>query len=169
MAKQRVGLYPGTFDPITLGHTDIIRRATRLVDRLVIAVAVNRDKGPMFPLEERLEMVTEEVEGMGDPEGCRIEVRPFENLLTDLADEVGAGFVIRGLRGVTDLDYEYQMVGMNARLNPGVETVFLTASHEYQFIASRLVREIARMQGDIGAFVPERVAARLRQMFNSGN
>lgn len=165
MAQERVGLYPGTFDPITLGHTDIIRRATRLVDRLVIAVAINHDKHPLFALDERMAMVVEETEGLGQGHGCRIEVRPFENLLTQLAEEVGADMVIRGLRGVTDLDYEYQMVGMNTQLNPKVETVFLTASHEYQFIASRLVREIARMGGDVGAFVPERVAARLRQRF----
>jgi len=169
VAQERVGLYPGTFDPITLGHTDIIWRATRLVDRLVIAVAINRDKGPMFTLEERLAMVAEETEGLGQAHGCVIEVRPFENLLTQLADEVGAGMVIRGLRGVTDLDYEYQMVGMNTRLNPKVETVFLTASHEYQFIAARLVREIARMNGDVSAFVPDRVVKRLRRKLTGGN
>lgn len=168
MAEQRVALYPGTFDPITLGHTDIIRRATRLVDRLVVAVAINRDKGPMFPLDERMAMVREETVELGRASGCAIEVVAFENLLTELADEVGAGIVVRGLRGVSDLDYEYQMVGMNTRLNPRVETVFLTASHEYQFIASRLVREIARMGGEIGHFVPPRVADRMRRKFAGG-
>lgn len=169
MAKERVGLYPGTFDPITLGHTDIVRRAARLVDRLVIAVAINRDKGPMFALEERLEMVREETLELGRAVGCRIDVVPFENLLTQLADEVGAGIVIRGLRGVVDFEYEYQMVGMNTRLNPAVETVFLTAGHEYQFIASRLVREIARMGGEVGDFVPPGVARRLKTRFGGAS
>jgi pantetheine-phosphate adenylyltransferase len=162
---ERVGLYPGTFDPVTKGHTDIIRRAARLVDRLVIGVAVNRDKGPLFDLEERLVMVREEVANLGDKHGCEIEVRPFENLLMHYAVEVGAGIIIRGLRAVSDFEYEFQMVGMNDRLNPEVETVFLMASDRYQFIASKLVKEVARLGGKIDEFVPPRVAARLYDRF----
>jgi pantetheine-phosphate adenylyltransferase len=156
MAKERVGLYPGTFDPITNGHLDIIQRATTLVDRLVIGVAINPGKSPAFSLEERTEMVVAETAGLaGD---TIIEVRPFNALLMHFADEVGAQTVIRGLRSMTDFEYEFQMVGMNAHLNPDVETIFLLAHGEHQAIASKLVREIAMFGGDITAFVPARVA-----------
>ncbi|MDP6709443.1 MAG: pantetheine-phosphate adenylyltransferase [Alphaproteobacteria bacterium] len=166
MSTERVGLYPGTFDPITKGHTDIIGRATRLVDRLVIGVAINRDKGPLFDLEDRIAMVREEVGALDDLHGCEIDVRPFENLLMHYAEEVGAGIIIRGLRAVSDFEYEFQMVGMNDRLNPEVETVFLMASDRYQFIASKLVKEIARLGGEVGEFVPPRVAERLYTRFH---
>ncbi len=166
MAKERVGLYPGTFDPITKGHSDIIRRAARLVDRLVIGVAINRDKGPLFDLEERIDMVRGEVTELGDLHGCKIDVLPFETLLMHYAVEVGAGIIIRGLRAVSDFEYEFQMVGMNDRLNPDVETVFLMASDRYQFIASKLVKEIARLGGEIDQFVPPSVAKRLYERFN---
>ncbi len=162
MSKERIGFYPGTFDPITLGHTDIIQRATKLVDKLVIGVAINRDKGPMFTLDERVEMVQDELDAVeGQLNNCQIEVRPFDNLLMHCAQEHGAGIIIRGLRAVSDFEYEFQMVGMNLRLNSEIETVFLMANDKYQFIASRLVKEIARLDGDVSAFVSARVANRL--------
>ena len=156
MSKQLVGLYPGTFDPLTNGHLDIIQRAVRLVDRLVIGVAINPGKGPVFSLEERVEMVTRESAPHVD--GGEIEVMPFDGLLMQFAEDVGAKVVIRGLRAVSDFEYEFQMVGMNARLNPNVETVFLMAEARYQAIASKLVKEIAMFGGDISSFVPAQVA-----------
>lgn len=166
MPLERIGLYPGTFDPITLGHTDIIRRATKVLDRLVIGVAINRDKGPLFNLDERVEMVKDELAEIDDQlNGCKIDVRPFDNLLIHFAMECEAGVIIRGLRAVSDFEYEFQMVGMNDRLNPNIETVFLMATDKYQFIASRLVKEIARLGGDVSEFVTERVALRLYERF----
>ena len=166
MPERRVGVYPGTFDPVTNGHLDVIQRAARLLDRLVVGVAINAGKGPIFPLEERVELVRAEVEPIGRAAGCRIEVAPFEGLLVTFAREQGARSIIRGLRAVSDFDYEYQMAGMNHRLDPGVETVFLTASETNQFISSRFVKEIARLGGDISSFVPpltlERTLARVR-------
>jgi pantetheine-phosphate adenylyltransferase len=144
--KPLVGLYPGTFDPITKGHQDIIQRATRVVDRLVIAVAVNAGKEPLFSPEERVEMVRAEA-------------------VMHLAQDVGARIIVRGLRAVSDFEYEFQMASMNARLNPEVETVFLTASERQQFIASRFVKEIGRLGGDITSFVSPRVAERLAERF----
>jgi len=162
LSKERIGLYPGTFDPITLGHIDVIQRATKLVDRLVIGVAINRDKGPMFTLDERVEMVSEELEAIkGKLHDCKIEVHPFDNLLMHCAEQHKAGIIVRGLRAVSDFEYEFQMVGMNLRLNSEIETVFLMANDKYQFIASRLVKEIARLDGDISAFVSPRVVKRL--------
>lgn len=155
---MRVGLYPGTFDPITLGHTDIIRRACSLVDRLVIGIAINRDKGPLFNLEERVEMVEAECAPIAKATGVEIVAHPFENLLIHCAADVGASVIIRGLRAVSDFEYEFQMVGMNRAMNDTVETVFLMADAHYQAIASRLVKEIARLGGDITSFVPPRVA-----------
>ena len=166
--KERVGLYPGTFDPITMGHLDIILRAAKLVDRLVIGVAINRDKGPLFSLEERVEMVREELaHADGQLNGAKVEIRPFENLLMHCAMEHGATVIIRGLRAVSDFEYEFQMVGMNHRLNPEVQTVFLMANDKYQFIASRLVKEIARLNGDVREFVSPRVAQRLYDKFKT--
>lgn len=150
---MRTGLYPGTFDPITLGHLDIIRRATALVDKLVIGVAINRDKGPLFDLEERVEMVTAECAPIAQDTGCEIAVHPFENLLIDCARDVGAGIIVRGLRAVADFEYEFQMVGMNRQLDDAIETVFLMAEAEHQAIASKLVKEIARLGGDVSKFV----------------
>jgi pantetheine-phosphate adenylyltransferase len=157
---MRVGLYPGTFDPVTFGHTDIIRRACRLVDRLVIGVAINRDKKPLFSLEERVALIEGEI-GRSH-EGTEIVVHPFETLLIDCAREVGAGVIIRGLRAVADFEYEYQMVGMNRALDASVETVFLMAEARHQAIASKLVKEIARLGGDVARFVPARVDAALQ-------
>ncbi|RVT83917.1 pantetheine-phosphate adenylyltransferase [Rhodobacteraceae bacterium CCMM004] len=160
---MRTGLYPGTFDPVTLGHLDIIRRAAALVDRLVIGVAINRDKGPMFDLDERVTMVEAEGRQIADRTGIEIVVHPFENLLIDCARDVGAGIIVRGLRAVADFEYEYQMVGMNRVLDDSIETVFLMAEARHQAIASRLVKEIARLGGDVSAFVPEGVNSALRR------
>ncbi len=158
---MRIGLYPGTFDPVTLGHTDIIKRACALVDRLVIAVAINRDKGPLFTLEERVAMVEAETAGLSRKTGTEIVVHPFENLLIHCAHDVGAQIIIRGLRAVADFEYEYQMVGMNRAMDDSVETVFLMAEARHQSIASKLVKEIARLDGDISSFVTNTVQAAL--------
>jgi pantetheine-phosphate adenylyltransferase len=162
---MRVGLYPGTFDPLTMGHLDIIRRAAILVDRLVIGVAINRDKGPLFSLEDRVAMVEAETAGLSLRTGCKIVVHPFENLLIDCAHDVGASVIIRGLRAVADFEYEYQMVGMNRQLDDSVETVFLMAEAQHQAIASKLVKEIARLGGDISKFVTADVATALNAKF----
>ncbi|MDA8587114.1 pantetheine-phosphate adenylyltransferase [Rhodobacteraceae bacterium] len=150
---MRIGLYPGTFDPVTLGHLDIISRATLLVDRLVIGVAINRDKGPLFSLEERVAMIEAECKTISKSTGCEIVAHPFENLLIDCARDVNARIIIRGLRAVADFEYEYQMVGMNRVLDNTVETVFLMAEAEHQAIASKLVKEIARLDGNVSHFV----------------
>ena len=163
---MRVGLYPGTFDPITLGHIDIIRRAATLVDKLVIGVAINRDKGPMFTLEERVAAVEAECEVLARQTGIEIAVHPFENLLIDCAHDVGAQIIVRGLRAVADFEYEYQMVGMNRQLDDSIETVFLMAEAQHQAIASKLVKEIARLGGDVSKFVTPRVNAALRARFD---
>ncbi len=163
MAKAPLtAIYPGTFDPITLGHCDIIRRATRVADRLVIAVASNPGKGPMFDADERVELVRQEIADL-DTNRAEVTVRPFGNLLMHFAEEIGATLIIRGLRAVSDFEYEFQMASMNARLNPHVETVFLTASETHQFISSQLVKEIARLGGDVSSFVSPRVTARIAE------
>ncbi|HTS92910.1 MAG TPA: pantetheine-phosphate adenylyltransferase [Stellaceae bacterium] len=162
MKGERIGVYPGTFDPITNGHTDIILRATKIVDRLVIGVARNIGKGPLFSTEERVEIVTDEIAHLADAETRkRVEVRPFENLLMHFAMEMGASVIVRGLRAVSDFEYEFQMAGMNNRLNSKIETVFLMASDRYQFISSRFVKEIAQLGGDVSHFVSPRVVARV--------
>ncbi len=163
---MRIGLYPGTFDPITLGHLDIIRRASALVDRLVIGIAINRDKGPLFSLEERVAMVEAQCAGLATQCGTEIVAHPFENLLIDCARDVGAQIIIRGLRAVADFEYEYQMVGMNRAMDDTVETVFLMAEARHQAIASKLVKEIARLGGDISAFVPGGVREALLAKFS---
>ncbi len=160
---MRIGLYPGTFDPVTLGHLDIIRRAASLVDRLVIGVAINRDKGPMFTLEERVAMVEAESARAAEAMGIEIVAHPFENLLIDCARDVGASIIIRGLRAVADFEYEFQMVGMNRQLDDSIETVFLMADADHQAIASKLVKEIARLGGDISKFVTPAVETALLQ------
>ncbi len=164
---MRIGLYPGTFDPVTLGHVDIIERAMVLVDRLVIGVAINRDKGPLFTLEERVAMVEHEIRPITQRTGGEIVVHPFENLLIDCASDVGAGVIIRGLRAVADFEYEFQMVGMNRALNHDIETVFLMADAQRQAIASKLVKEIARLGGDVSKFVPAPVAAALKARYQA--
>jgi pantetheine-phosphate adenylyltransferase len=160
---MRIGLYPGTFDPITLGHLDIIRRAATLVDKLVIGVAINRDKGPMFSLEERVAMIEAECANLSSETGTEIVVHAFENLLIDCAHDVGATVIVRGLRAVADFEYEFQMVGMNRALDSSVETVFLMAEAKHQAIASKLVKEIARLGGDVSKFVTPAVRDALYQ------
>ena len=162
---MRIGLYPGTFDPITLGHTDIIQRAMALVDRLVIGVAINRDKGPLFSLEERVAMVQAECAPIVAKTGGEIVVHPFENLLIDCARDVGATVIVRGLRAVADFEYEFQMVGMNRAMDDTVETVFLMADARRQAIASKLVKEIARLGGDVSKFVTPDVRQALNKKF----
>ncbi|QOL79834.1 pantetheine-phosphate adenylyltransferase [Pseudooceanicola spongiae] len=162
---MRIGLYPGTFDPITLGHIDIIRRAAALVDRLVIGVAINRDKGPLFSLEERVEMIEAECGALSAQTGTEIIVHPFENLLIQCARDVGAGVIVRGLRAVADFEYEYQMVGMNRSLDSSVETAFLMADAKHQAIASKLVKEICRLNGDVSKFVPAAVNDKLKAKY----
>jgi pantetheine-phosphate adenylyltransferase len=160
MSAHRIGLYPGTFDPVTNGHIDIIKRGAKLVDRLVIGVAINKDKGPLFSLEERVEMLEAECAALGA--AAEIIVRPFDTLLMKFAESVGASVIVRGLRAVSDFEYEFQMVGMNQKLNPAIETVFLMADPTCQAIASRLVKEIARLEGDVAQFVPPAVNQRLK-------
>ena len=162
---MRIGLYPGTFDPITFGHMDIIRRACALVDRLVIGVAINRDKGPLFDLETRVDMIERECAGLVEETGTEIVAHPFENLLIDCANDVGATLIVRGLRAVSDFEYEFQMVGMNRALDDRVETVFLMAEARHQAIASKLVKEIARLGGDTTRFVSPAVSEALRKRF----
>jgi len=166
VSQDRTAVYPGTFDPITNGHIDIIRRAARLVDRLVIGVSTNAGKGPLFSIDERVAMVVDEVKALELPEGNgKVEVRAFDTLLMHFAEAMGARMILRGLRAVSDFEYEFQMAGMNARINQEVETVFLMASDRQQFISSRLVKEIGRLGGDISSFVSPRVAKRLAAKF----
>ena len=162
---ERVGLYPGTFDPITNGHLDIVVRAARVVDRLIVAVAANAGKGPLFSLEERVALVREDLAERAQLNGVNIEVRSFDTLLVDFARQCGAHVIIRGLRAVSDFEYEFQMAGMNARLSPDIETMFLMASERCQFISSRFVKEIGRLGGDISSFVSPRVRAELDEKF----
>ncbi|WP_368923944.1 pantetheine-phosphate adenylyltransferase [Brevundimonas vancanneytii] len=161
---MRIGLYPGTFDPVTNGHLDIIGRAVKLVDRLVIGVAKNDDKGPLFSTAERVEMLKAEVARFN----ADIEVRPFSSLLMHFAEELEAAVIIRGLRAVADFEYEFQMTAMNQRLNSDIETVFLMADPRHQAIASRLVKEIARLDGRIDSFVSPAVAVQVMDKVKKG-
>ena len=163
---ERVGVYPGTFDPITLGHLDIIRRATHLVDRLVIGVTTNPSKKPMFTIAERLDMVRRETAGIANG---KIEVVDFDSLLMDFAQAQGASVIVRGLRAAGDFEYEFQMAGMNQQLNDRIETVFLMADVSLQPIASKLVKEIARYGGSIDKFVTPAVAKDVRRILNGGS
>jgi pantetheine-phosphate adenylyltransferase len=167
--SMRVGLYPGTFDPVTNGHLDIVARAARLVDHLIVAVAVNAGKGPLFSLEERVEIVTAEMADLSAQLGTAIEVRAFDSLLMNFCRECGANLIVRGLRAVSDFEYEFQMAGMNARLDPDIETIFLMASERCQFISSRFVKEIGRLGGDISQFVSPAVKSRLVAKFGLGD
>ena len=162
----RTGVYPGTFDPITRGHLDIIRRGIRIVDRLIVAVARNDGKGPLFPTDERVEMVRDDIRPMLEA-GAKIDVVYFSNLLVHFARDVGASLIIRGLRAVSDFEYEFQMAGMNRKLYPDVETVFLTPAEEFMFISATMVREIARLGGDVSKFVQPSVNERLRLKINN--
>jgi pantetheine-phosphate adenylyltransferase len=162
--QEMIAVYPGTFDPITLGHLDIIKRATRIADRLIIAVARNAGKSPLFSTDERVQMVQDELESL-QTNGAQLEVRSFDNLLMHFCEDVGAKLILRGLRAVSDFEYEFQMAGMNTRLNAQIETVFLMASERQQFISSRFVKEIGRLGGDISSFVSPRVATILNDRF----
>ncbi|MCB5424392.1 pantetheine-phosphate adenylyltransferase [Altererythrobacter sp. CC-YST694] len=167
---QRIGIYPGTFDPITLGHTDIIRRGAKLVDRLIIGVTTNLAKDPMFSPDERMAMVRREVEALGLD---NVEVVGFNALLMKFAESQDASVIIRGLRAVADFEYEFQMAGMNQQLNPRIETLFLMADVSLQPIASRLVKEIALFGGDISRFVSapvcDEVVARVKELGRKGD
>ena len=164
MTAQRIGVYPGTFDPITKGHIDIITRAAALVDKLIVAVAANAGKDPLFSVDERVAMVDSDVAELR-AKGHTIEVCAFDNLLIHFARDAGARLIIRGLRAVSDFEYEFQMATMNSRIDSGIETVFLTASERQQFVASRLVKEIGRLGGDVSSFVSPGVAEHLRAKF----
>jgi pantetheine-phosphate adenylyltransferase len=165
MVVERTGVYPGTFDPVTSGHMEVVRRSLRLVDRLVIGPAINIGKGPLFSLEERMDIIQEDIADFPKADQDRIKVVPFEGLLIRFAREVGAGVIIRGLRAVSDFEYETQMANMNARMEPNVETIFLMASDRHQFIASSLVKDIARLGGDTSQFVSKKVFERLKKKF----
>jgi len=158
--KFRIGLYPGTFDPITRGHFEIICRANKIVDRLVIGVAKNSGKGPLFDVKTRVKLVEAEISSLIH-EGAQIEVVPFDNLLIDCAADVGADLIFRGLRAVSDFEYEFQMAGMNRQLCTDIETIFLMASDKQQFVSSRFVKEIACLGGDIDPFVSKKVVKAL--------
>lgn len=153
-AREKIGVYPGTFDPITNGHLDIIARGAKLVDRLIVAVAANTGKNPVASLDERVVLTQQVLAETARDTGMVIEVRPFSGLLVHFTREVGANVILRGLRAVSDFDFEFQLAGMNYRLDPGVETVFLMASERHQFISSRFVKEIALLGGDVSSFVP---------------
>lgn len=163
--KERIGLYPGTFDPITLGHMEVISRATKVVDKLIIGVAKNSGKGPLFDCKTRVKIVEHEVAHLRK-QGAKVEVAAFDNLLMHFAGEMGASVIVRGLRAVSDFEYEIQMAGMNYRMNPNIETVFLMASDRYQFISSRMVKEIALLGGDVHPFVSAYVVNRLKNRFS---
>ena len=162
---ERVALYPGTFDPVTMGHMDIIGRAMKLVDRLIIGVAVSEAKRPLFSIEERLEMMEEECARLVAPGLAKIEIKPFDKLLMHFAEECGVSVILRGLRAVSDFEYEFQMTAMNEQLNREIETVFLMADVRHQAVASRLVKEIARFGGDISAFVTPTVKERILEKY----
>ena len=162
---ERVGLYPGTFDPVTMGHLDIIGRGMKLVDRLIIGVAVNEAKRPLFSLEERIEMMEEECGKLEGPGRAKVEIKPFENLLMHFAEQEQVNVIVRGLRAVSDFEYEFQMTAMNEQLNREIETVFLMADVKHQAVASRLVKEIAQFGGNITPFVTPGVKERLLEKY----
>ncbi len=166
---KRIGLYPGTFDPVTLGHMDVIARARKLVDHLIIGVASNDAKGPLFSVDERVALLQAEVDALGNGDKLgTIAIDPFDSLLMSYAVELGADVIFRGLRAVSDFEYEFQMVSMNRALNDEVETVFLMAEPEHQAIASRLVKEIARLGGDVSSFVTPAVNNALIARYATG-
>ena len=165
MAVERTGVYPGTFDPVTSGHMEVVRRSLRLVDKLVIGPATNISKGPLFSLEERIEIINEDIADFPEADRSRVRIVPFDGLLIHFAREVQASMIIRGLRAVSDFEYEIQMANMNARMEPNVETIFLMASDRHQFIASSLVKDIARLGGDTSQFVSNKVFERLKRKF----
>ena len=164
--KFITGVYPGSFDPVTKGHLHLIQRASRIVDRLIIAVADNKRKGPLFTHKERIEMLEIDIENLPE-KGCEVEVRSFNDLLVHFAEEVKASYIIRGLRAVSDFEYEFQMTGMNSKLDPDIETLFLMASDKWQFVSSSFVKEISSLNGDVGAFVTPQVEEFLNKKFEN--
>ncbi len=162
--KYRIGVYPGTFDPVTKGHLHLIQRASKLVDHLIIGVADNKRKGPIFSHKERVSLLKEDIKNLPD-KGCEIEVKSFSNLLVEFARKEKASCIFRGLRAVSDFEYEFQMTGMNSKLDPSIETVFLMASDKWQFVSASFVKEIAMMGGDITKFVTPQVSEKIRKKF----
>ena len=160
--KHLIGIYPGTFDPITKGHSDLIRRAAKVVDKLIIGVADNSRKSPMFTHEERVDMVRDDIRNLAGLE-CELEVNSFDNLLVRFAKQENASCVFRGLRAISDFEYEFQMTGMNAKLDPEIETVFLMASEKWQFVSSSFIKEICLMGAEINEFVTPNVAEKLKE------
>ena len=154
---MKTAVYPGTFDPITNGHTDLVQRAARLFDRVVVAIAANPGKAPAFPLDQRVHLAREVLAGLPNVEVCS-----FDNLLVDFLHQRGADIILRGLRAVSDFEYEFQLASMNRQLAPDIETVFLTPAEQYAFVSSSLVREIAALGGDVSPFVHAQVVAALR-------
>lgn len=165
-SKHRIGIYPGTFDPVTKGHLHLIRRASRMVDKLIIGVADNARKGPLFDIDARKEMLVADLANMSD-KGCEIEVLSFSNLLVHFAAEVQAAVIFRGLRAVSDFEYEFQLTGMNAKLDPSIETVFLMASDKWQFVSASFVKEISALNGAVSEFVTPQVEAALKDKLQS--
>ncbi len=163
-SKFITGIYPGTFDPVTKGHLHLIQRASRMVDRLVVAVADNPKKKPLFSYEERLDMLKSDISNLPD-KGCDIDVEPFNKLLVHFARDVEASLIFRGLRAVSDFEYEFQMTGMNAKLDSDIETVFLMASDKWQFVSSSFVKEISSLGGDVEEFVTPNVLKKLQKKF----
>ena len=162
--KYLTGVYPGTFDPVTKGHLHLIRRASKMVDKLVIGVADNQRKGPLFDLDERVALLREDLDNLHN-KGCDIVVRPFDSLLVNFARDEQASCIFRGLRAVSDFEYEFQMTGMNAKLDPEIETVFLMAADKWQFVSASFVKEICNLGGDVSEFVTPAVAQRLKAKF----
>jgi pantetheine-phosphate adenylyltransferase len=165
MASERTGVYPGTFDPVTSGHMEVVRRSLKLVDRLVIGPSTNIGKGPLFSLDERIDIIKDDIADFSQADRDRIKIVPFDGLLIHFARDVGASMIIRGLRAVSDFEYEIQMANMNARMEPNIETIFLMASDRHQFISSSLVKDIARLGGDTSQFVSKKVFERLKAKF----
>lgn len=165
MAHERIGIYPGTFDPITVGHMDIISRALTVVDTLIIGVALDTGKDPVFDLEDRGKLVQQAINAQLGDKAARVKIKTFSGLLVNFAQSEGATLLIRGLRAISDFEYEFQMACMNSRLNDDIETVFLTASETTHFISSRFVKQIARLGGDISSFVCEPVEQALKQHY----
>ncbi|MDA1089532.1 MAG: pantetheine-phosphate adenylyltransferase [Proteobacteria bacterium] len=168
MSEPLIGVYPGTFDPVTNGHMDIVARAAKVVDRLIVGVASNAGKDPLFSVEERIAMMETEISALPKDQTSHISVKPFDHLLVDFAESENASVIIRGLRAVSDFEYEFQMAAMNSRLNRNVETIFLMASDKHQFISSRFVKEIGRLGGDVGHFVSGAVKKNLDGRFKNG-
>ena len=164
--KELIGIYPGTFDPVTKGHLHLIQRASRLVDHLTIGVAANTRKSPIFSHAERIALLQADIDNLND-KGCTIEIEGFDQLLVEFAAEKGASCIFRGLRAVSDFEYEFQMTGMNAKLDPSIETVFLMASDKWQFVSSSFVKEIALMGGNVDPFVTPQVAEKLKEKYRS--